>query len=57
MDKSGVTYTVLWNAYKRMTEHLPLSQRRKYGHSEAFYCKPRIYFLQYRTQVGVSLYK
>ena len=42
MDKSSVSYTVLWNAYKRMTEPLPLEQRKKLFHDNA----ARFYRLQ-----------
>ena len=29
MDRSGCSYTCLWNAYKIMTRDLPLADRRK----------------------------
>jgi hypothetical protein len=35
MDKCTVPYTVLWNAYKRMTAHLPIEHRRKLFHDNA----------------------
>ena len=34
-DKSGCSYTCLWNAYKIMTRHLPLSERNKLFHDNA----------------------
>ena len=39
MDKTSVPYTVLWNAYKIMTSHLPLSDRKKLfgGNANKFY--------------------
>ena len=35
MDKSSSSYTVLWNAYKRMTAHMPLPDRKKLFHDNA----------------------
>ena len=29
MDRSGCSYTCLWNAYKIMTKDLPLAARKK----------------------------
>jgi predicted TIM-barrel fold metal-dependent hydrolase len=35
MDKSSSSYTVLWNAYKRMTAGMPLADRKKLPHDNA----------------------
>jgi predicted TIM-barrel fold metal-dependent hydrolase len=35
MGKASGSYTVLWNSYKRMTEHMPLADRRKLFHDNA----------------------